>query len=167
MPADLTLSFTVERTPEEVFDAINDVRHWWSGDLVGETTPEGAEWVYVTPDIHFSKFRTTVQTPGVRVEWLVLDSYLSFIADKYEWTGTTVRFDITPVGGSGGGSRLVFTHVGLTQDVECYGVCHTAWGQYVLGSLRDLILSGTGRPGFFSNRVSLDAALSGSVQLPE
>jgi hypothetical protein len=62
---------------------------------------------------------------------------------------------------------VAFTHIGLNADVECYEVCHTAWGQYVLGSLRDLILSGTGRPGFFSNRVSLEAALSGSVQLPE
>lgn len=167
MTADLTHSFTVDRAPVEVFDAINDVRHWWSGDLVGDTTPEGAEWVYMTPDIHFSKFRTTVLSPGARVEWLVLDSYLSFIENKHEWTGTTVRFDIRELDGTSGRTQVTFTHIGLNDDVECYGVCRTAWGQYVLGSLKDLVIAGTGRPGSFSNRPSLDAALSGSVKLPE
>ena len=166
MATDLTHSFTVDQTPQQVFDAINDVRHWWSDSVVGDTASLGAEWVYLTPDIHFSKQRTTVLVPGERVEWLVVDSHLSFTEEKQEWTGTTIRFEIMQPDGPEGRTRLVFTHVGLTNEAECHDVCETAWGQYVVGSLRDLIRLGAGRPGEFSNQESLDAALAGTAQVP-
>ena len=170
MSTDLTMSFTVEQMPQHVFEAVNDVRSWWSGNVVGETGTLGAEWTYSVPDIHFSKFRTTELVPGQRVAWLVLDSYLSFIEDKEEWTGTTVRFDITEESveqGDNRRTRLTFTHEGLNAAHECYDVCHTAWGQYILGSLRDRILSGAGRPDAFSNQESLEAALAGTVEAPQ
>ncbi|GAA6525122.1 SRPBCC domain-containing protein [Intrasporangium sp. DVR] len=167
MGQDLTHSFTVDQSPEQVYEAINDVRHWWSDNVVGETGTLGAEWVYVAPDIHFSKQRTTALRPGERVEWLVVDSHLDFLADPQEWTGTTIRFDISREDGPDGRTRLTFTHFGLTRAVECFDVCETAWGQYVLGSLRDLIRSGAGRPGEFSNPESLEAALAGTAQVPD
>lgn len=166
MSSDLTLSYTVEQDRQQVFDAINDVRGWW-GEVVGDTTTVGAEWVYAVADIHFSKFRTTALVPGERVEWLVVDSHLSFIEDKQEWTGTTVRFEIQEESGPDGPTRLTFTHVGLNPEQECFGVCDTAWRQYVLGSLRNLIRTGVGTPGDFSNQESLDAALAGTVQSPQ
>ncbi len=171
MGTDLTMSFTVEQTPQEVFDAVTDVRSWWSGSIVGDTTTLGAEWVYTVPDIHFSKFRTTRLDPGSRVEWLVLDSHLTFPEDKQEWTGTTVRFEITPEPTDADAegparTRLTFTHVGLHAGRECFEVCRTAWGQYVLGSLRDRVLTGAGVPDAFSNQESLEAALAGTAEVP-
>lgn len=166
MSRDITHSFTVEQTPQQVFDAVNDVRGWW-GNVVGDTATVGDEWVYFVPDIHFTKFRTTELVPGELVEWLCVDSHLSFTQDKYEWTGTTVRFEISQPEGADGPTRLVFTHVGLTPDVECHDVCQTAWAQYVLGSLRDHVLAGSGRPMSFSNQESLDAALAGTVTTPD
>ncbi len=167
MSTDLTMSFTVPQTPRQVFDAVNDVRSWWGTSIVGDTTTEGAEWVYLVPDIHFSKFRTTQLVQGERVEWLVLDSHLDFTEDKQEWTGTTVRFDLSQEDGPDARTRVTFTHVGLNSAHECFDVCNTAWGQYVLGSLRDRIQSGSGRPGSFSNQESLDAALAGTVRQPQ
>ncbi|WP_323097310.1 SRPBCC domain-containing protein [Intrasporangium sp. YIM S08009] len=171
MGTDLTMSFTVEQTPQEVFDAVTDVRSWWSGSIVGDTTTLGAEWVYTVPDIHFSKFRTTRLDAGSRVEWLVLDSHLTFPEDKQEWTGTTVRFDIArePADAAAGDparTRLTFTHVGLHAGHECFDVCRTAWSQYVLGSLRDRVLTGAGVPDAFSNQESLEAALAGTAEVP-
>lgn len=172
MSTDLTMSFTVQQTPHEVFDAITDVRSWWSGSIVGDTTTLGAEWVYTVPDIHFSKFRTTRLDAGSLVEWLVLDSHLTFPEDKQEWTGTTVRFDISTepgaaaTDGSPARTRLTFTHVGLHPEQECFAVCRTAWSQYVLGSLRDRVLTGAGVPDAFSNQESLEAALAGTAEVP-
>jgi uncharacterized protein YndB with AHSA1/START domain len=146
MTDDLTYTFTVRQTPAEAFAAINDVRAWWSGDVEGPTDALGAEWSYRVPDIHFSAFRITELVPDRSVAWLTTDSWLSFTEDADEWTGTTVRFDLTP---TDAGTEVRFTHLGLRPQVECYGVCRVAWGEYVLGSLRELIESGAGRPDSF------------------
>lgn len=154
MSNDLTKTFTVAATPLEVYDTINDVRAWWGG-LVGRPDAVGEEWVYFVPDIHFSKFRTTELEPGKRIAWLVTDSELSFLKDKQEWTGTTVEFDLTEIDG---GTRVVFTHRGLTPDVECFEVCDLAWTEYIVGSLRNHILTGTGAPNSFEGDDAVNAA---------
>ena len=143
MTDDLTYTFTVPQTPAQAFAAINDVRAWWSGDVEGPTDVLGAEWSYRVPDIHFSAFRITELVPDRSVAWLTTDSWLSFTDDTEEWTGTTVRFDVTP---TEAGTEVRFTHLGLRPQVECYGVCRVAWGEYVMGSLKELIESGAGRP---------------------
>ena len=61
---------------------------WWSGQIEGSTDALGAEFTYTVPEIHCTKYRITELVPGRRVAWHVLDGYLSFAADKEEWTGT-------------------------------------------------------------------------------
>ena len=87
-------AFTVDRTPEEVFAAINNVRGWWSGNIEGSTNTLGDEWTYRYKDIHYSKQKITELVPSKKVVWLVLDSYLNFIEDKSEWNGTKITFEI-------------------------------------------------------------------------
>ena len=41
---------------------------------------------------------------------------------------------------------MVFTHVGLVPEHECYDVCDDAWSSYVLGNLRRLIETGSKDP---------------------
>jgi len=149
---DLSITFAVDQTPEQAFAAINDVRGWWSGQIEGPTDELDAEWTYTVPDLHFSKFRTTEQAVGRRVAWLVLDSYLSFTVDKQEWTGTTVAFDIAERDGR---TQVTFTHQGLQPDHECFDVCANAWGAYIGGSLRDLIVSGAGAPNSYEGEKAL------------
>jgi uncharacterized protein YndB with AHSA1/START domain len=134
---DYATSFTVDKTPAEVFAAINDVRGWWTGEIVGDTMPLGATFTYRYEDIHFSEQKVTELGPNCIV-WHVLDSQLNFIKDKSEWTGTDIVFDITPRGGK---TEVRFTHRGLLPDNECYGDCSNAWGYYV-GRLRNFIATG-------------------------
>jgi uncharacterized protein YndB with AHSA1/START domain len=150
MSTSLTLSFTVERTPEEAFAAVNDVRAWWSGppaptqpQIEGRTDRLGEEFTYRVAGVHYTKFRITELVPGRRVAWLTLDSDLTFVEDRQEWTGTTVTFDLTEQDGR---TQVVFTHVGLVPEHECYDVCDDAWSSYILGNLRRFIETGSVEP---------------------
>jgi hypothetical protein len=140
---DLTASFMVDKSPDEAFAAINNVRAWWSGDIDGVTDKLGAEWTYRYKDIHYSKQKIIEMIPGRKVVWLVLDSYLSFIKDKDEWNGTKITFDIATEGDK---TEVKFTHVGLAPEDECYEACSDAWGSYIKHSLRSLIVTGKGEP---------------------
>ena len=139
----LTSTITVSQTPGEAFAAINNVRGWWSGDLEGGTEKLGDEFTYRYEDVHYSKQRITESVPGRKVVWLVLESSLNFIEDKTEWNGTKITFDISRKGDK---TEIVFTHVGLNPEHECFSACSDAWGSYITGSLRDLITTGKGQP---------------------
>ena len=140
--SDLTASFTVDATPLEAYAAINDVRSWWSDNIVGETDTVGSEWYYLVPDIHFSKQVVRELVPGERVRWDFTDGYLRFINDKKEWIGTSGRFDIREKDGR---TEVTFTHEGLASGDECYDVCFDAWTHYITVSLRQRIETGAGQ----------------------
>jgi hypothetical protein len=139
----LNHSFTVNKTPKEVFDAINNVRGWWSGQIDGKTEKLGDEFTYRYKNFHRSTQKITESVPGKKVVWTVLDSYLSFIEDKTEWNGTKVLFEITSKDGK---TEVRFTHQGLGSKQECFDACNDAWGSYIKGSLKNLITKGKGQP---------------------
>jgi uncharacterized protein YndB with AHSA1/START domain len=138
-----TTEFTVDRTPDEVFAAVTDVRGWWSETITGGTARAGDEFSFTDQGIPFSRIRVTDAVPGRRVAWRVEDAYLAFVDDHDEWTGTTVTFELTP---TASGTALRFTHHGLRPVSACYQDCSRGWDYCFTTSLRDLITTGTGRP---------------------
>lgn len=142
MTENFTTTITVDATPREAFDAINDVSGWW-GRITGSTAVIGDEFVYLVPGVHYSGFRVTEILAERHVAWLVTGSYLAPTADKQEWTGTTVRFGIEQIDG---GTRITFTHEGLEPERECYELCSNAWSMFVNDSLKAFIETGDGKP---------------------
>jgi hypothetical protein len=71
---DFTTSITVDRSPSEVFSAINNVRGWWQGEIIGSTDHVNDEFSYQMEDMHFSKQKVTELIPGKKVVWLVTAS---------------------------------------------------------------------------------------------
>ena len=138
-----TTSFAVSQSPEEVFQAVNNVRGWWSGHIDGVTDQPDAEFTYRYEDIHRSKQKITEWVPGRKVVWHIVDSNINFVKDKAEWNGTDVIFDITRKDDK---TELRFTHVGLRPAIDCYGKCSGAWSFYINESLRSLITTGKGDP---------------------
>lgn len=140
---DYTTVFAVDQSPEEVFDAINNVRGWWSEEIEGDTDRLGSEFLFHHKDLHRSTQRITEFVPGKKVVWHVVDGQINFVKDKTEWDGTDIVFEIARKGDK---TELRFTHVGLVPTIECYGGCSGAWGFYVSESLRSLITTGKGDP---------------------
>jgi uncharacterized protein YndB with AHSA1/START domain len=138
-----TTSFTVDRTPDQVFDAVLDVPGWWMTTIDGDTRALGDEFSFRVPDVHYCKLRVTELIPGERVVWQVVENHMTFIDDQSEWIGTEIRFEISP---TEGGTELRFTHDGLVPTYECFDICRNAWSFYAGDSLRKLAATGQGEP---------------------
>lgn len=143
--SDFTTSFFVNQTSVEVFNAVNNVRGWWQGEIEGSTDKIDDEFTYRMKDIHFSKQRIIEVVPGKKVVWLVTDSKLNFLKNKSEWTGTKISFEISEINNK---TQLRFTHMGLVPDIECYGSCSNGWSKLIQESLLSLITTGNGKNVF-------------------
>lgn len=139
---DFTTHFSIAQTPEAVFRAIVQVGGWWSRQVSGSTDKVGEEFEYRYEDAHRCRIRVTELVPARRVAWHVMENEFSFIADKTEWVGTDIVFDID---GTPQGARVTFTHRGLDPRDECFEVCVAGWG-IAMNSLRALITTGAGSP---------------------
>lgn len=136
-----TTTLVVDQTPEEVFNAVRNVRGWWSGyyseEIKGNSKELNDEFTFRAGDgVHYSKQKLVEVIPNKKVVWMITDSELSFLENKDEWNGTKVIFDISQEGHK---TQLVFTHDGLTPEVECYNACAPTWSQYIQNKLLPLI----------------------------
>jgi hypothetical protein len=140
---DYNTSFLVDQSPEEVYNAINNVRKWWSEEIEGPTDKLNKEWFYHYKDIHLCKMKVVEMVPNKKVVWEVVENSFNFVEDKDEWVGNRLIFDISKVGDK---TKLTFTQKGLTADYECYDVCKDGWNNYINNSLYKLITKGKGEP---------------------
>jgi len=140
---DFTTTILVDNTPEEVFNAINNVRGWWSEEIEGSTDKLNSEFDYHYEDVHSCKMKIIELAPNKKIVWSVLDNYFKFTKDKSEWKGTKIIFDIAKKDNK---TEMRFTHEGLVPAYECYEICRDAWTGYIQKSLRNFITTGKGQP---------------------
>lgn len=138
---DFTTSILTGRTPEEVYNAVLDVRGWWSGlyDESFESKAEkiGDEFSFLAGGgVHATKQKLIELVPNKKVVWLVTDANLSFVEKTDEWKGTKISFDISREKDK---TRIVFTHIGLVPDFQCYDSCAPAWTKYIQERLAEVL----------------------------
>ena len=150
---DFTITLLVDQSPEEVYDAVNNVRGWWSETIEGGTHRLHDQFIYRYKDLHYSKQELTEMVPGKKIVWSVLDSSLSFLKDKNEWDGTTISFEISK---NGEKTQLRFTHHGLLPDCECFDACSGGWSHYLYKSLLPLITQGKGEPNLAVEKLNAE-----------
>ncbi len=136
-----TTSIVVSNSPKEVYQAINNVRGWWQGEIEGSTGKPGDEFSYRMKTFHFSKQKVVELIPNQKVVWEVTDSNLSFTSKKNEWTGTKIIFEIIEINNQ---AEIRFIHEGLVPTFECYGDCSNGWSKLIQESLYSLITTGKG-----------------------
>jgi hypothetical protein len=141
--SDFRTNILVDQSPKEVFNAINNVREWWSEEIEGSTKKLNDEWTYHYENVHRCKMKIVEFNPNKKVVWLVKDNHFSFTKDKNEWKGNKIIFEITEKGKK---TQVQFTQVGLVPEYECYDICKNSWSTYIQKSLRSLITKGIGKP---------------------
>lgn len=140
---DYTTSITVKASAKEAYEGIMAITKWWTENVEGSSQKLNDEFTVRFWDVHVSTQRITEWMPHKKIVWLVTNSQLNFLKDKEEWTGTTISFDITEKNKE---THIQFTHHGLNASVECHTACSTAWQEYIHGSLKLLLDTGTGKP---------------------
>jgi hypothetical protein len=137
-----TATIEVAKSPNEVFNAINDVTKWWSQDFEGNSTRLNDEFIINHPGKHYSKQKLVEVIPDKKIVWLVTESNLSWIKNnKEEWTNTKMIFEIASEGNK---TILHFTHQGLVPEQECYVMCERGWNIIIKDWLFHFI--STGKP---------------------
>jgi len=145
---DFTTSFSADQSPMEAYDAINNVRAWWTGQIEGSADKVGDEFTYRYKEYHYSKHKVAELIPGKKVVWEIPEASINFVADKNEWNNTKIIFDISEKDGK---TQVRFTHQGLVPQNECFGACSGAWTGYITESLRNLIATGKAQPDAVEN----------------
>jgi len=141
---DFTLVLSTDKSPKQVFEAVTDVRGWWSAKLVGNSGKKNDVFEFRYEDMHYSKQRLVEVVANKKVVWQVMDSTLTFLKkDQNEWNGTKVSFEISQDGEK---TQLLFTHHGLVPGIECFEACSEGWNHYLRNSLLRLINTGKGKP---------------------
>src|SRR5215216_1249542 len=75
---DFNTSIVVDQTPQQVFNAVNDPRGWWSEEIEGSTEKLNDEFNYHYKDVHTAKMKLIEVIPNEKVVWHVLDNNFNF-----------------------------------------------------------------------------------------
>ena len=154
-----TTTILADQTPKEVFNAITNVRGWWSGlygeEINGDTDRLNDEFTFrAGGGAHYSKQKLIEVIADKKIVWLVTDSKLAFLENKSEWNGTKICFEISQQNNK---TKIVFTHLGLVPDIECYDSCAPAWTQYIQERLLlSLTATGKGQPNQKEDGIKAD-----------
>ena len=141
--SDFTTTLLVDQTPEKAFNAINNVRGWWTENSEGSTQELNDEFTVRFGET-FITMRIAEMIPERKVVWLVTDCYKHWLKNnKTEWTGTKISFDISEKDYK---TQILFTHFGLIPTLECFYGCANAWSEYLHQSLPGLITKNKGKP---------------------
>ena len=65
---DFTTTILVDQTPQQVFDAINNVRGWWSEEIEGGTDKLNDVFKYHFENVHRCQIKVIELVPGKKVE---------------------------------------------------------------------------------------------------
>ena len=137
---DYTSSITAKISENEALDRIARISDWWTAGVQGNSRNLGDQFTVRWGET-FVTFKVTELVPGKRAVWLVTDCNLHFIADKTEWKGTKVVWDLSPKNGE---THVTLIHVGLVPGLECYKNCEAGWNFYFGESLLKLLTEGKG-----------------------
>jgi len=143
MKKDFHISISTNISAKEAFEKISKVGDWWLTSFKGKALEIDDAFSVIMGAHGNTHFKIVEAVLGKKIVWLVTDCHLSNYKDKKEWKNTKMVFELTETNGK---TKLDFTHVGLTSDMECYSDCEWGWNHYITGSLPKFFETGKGTP---------------------
>lgn len=137
-----TANITVSENQQAAFNAINQIKGWWTVVMEGNSTKLNDVFTVRFGET-FIKIQVVDLVAGKKIAWKVIDGYKHWINNHREWHGTRMNWEINE---DREGTTVQFTHIGLAPGMECYEGCEKAWDFYIKTSLFALLEEGIGRP---------------------
>lgn len=107
--------------------------HLWWGETEGTLGKEGDILT-----VHFREVNTSWSFEAQRLVPHTLVALQCVAANHHhpaapeaireEWLGTSLQFVVEPAGTA---TRISFTHIGLTPELACFGICEAGWNHFV------------------------------------
>lgn len=143
--ANYSIEFVCPASAEKVFHALTkNIHHWWTTNIEG-VSEVGAQLKF-TFGSTYKVMQVEKLVPQKCVVWKCTEAHIDLaeLKNKSEWVGTTLRWDIAEVNTNQ--TEIHFQHIGLTPEVECYGICSMAWESFLTKSFQNYLLTGKGNP---------------------
>lgn len=141
---DYQFSLVIKNEIENVFQALTtEIPHWWSKNFSGKSNGIGESFT-VRFGTTYKTFKVMELIPNKSVVWECTDTLIDLpeLPNNTEWKGTKVVWDLYQ---QAEGTKIMWTHLGLTPQVVCYEICERGW-QSFLQSLKAFVETGQGRP---------------------
>lgn len=123
-------------SPSDALRKISEIDQWWGVGFEGRASEPGDQFVIkMGPEAWFN-YTITEKQPD-KIVWHVNDCYMPWYADKTEWKGHDMVFEIK-------GNTLHFTHEGLVAGIACFKDCVPGWTHWITRSLRSYFETGKG-----------------------
>jgi len=133
--------------PQKVYEAITEqigLQGWWTTNCTAKPK-EGTRATFWF-DETYNIMSIEKLTPYTQVRWKCVDNrhIAEGLEKSDEWINSNLIFNLK--GNKEEGTELSFTHEGLNESLQCYEICHDAWGHFLKKSLKDYVETGKGDP---------------------
>ncbi len=134
-------SFTVPLAPAEAHDRASQLDMWWNAMIEGATGELGDISVVDVPGLHHCALEVVESVPGKCIAWQVRET--GHEHEIVDWVGTRIVIDLEP---REEGTRVQFTHLGLTPELDCHDGCSRAWDYHLDVGLWPLLTDSKASP---------------------
>jgi len=136
-----TTNIRIHNGANEAIQKITNIPGWWGISFEGNADKENAKFSIKMGGDSFFHLNVEKLLPGKKIVWTVLDCNMPWYSDKHEWTNTKLIFELAEKDGL---TDIIFTHEGLTPEIECYKDCASGWTHWIQTSLFSYLTNGTG-----------------------
>lgn len=130
---------------KDCFNAITQSIDKWWGKTDNSITKVGDEFSIFFGETEW-RFKITEYDPFKKIYWHCIKAkhvHNGLTNIEKEWLDTKLEWHITNEENQ---TQILFKHIGLTNNLNCFDVCKKGWDFFISSSLKDFLETGIGTP---------------------